>query len=70
MHTSCTLTLDLAPTITELGWAAVSSVTAEARHPGEESASVTLPAPKLVEGKWALDVPLVRGMAMVTLRLH
>ena len=71
-HTTTTLMLSLAPAVLELGWAAVTSVTAEALHPGEASVPVKLPAAKKLQaaGKWAVEVPLVRGMAMVTVNLH
>ena len=67
------MTLNLMPTVVELGWAPVIDVTAEALHPGERSTPVKLPAPKKLKGaagKWSVHVPLVRGMAMVTVTFH
>jgi hypothetical protein len=67
-HNSTILKLNLAPTVAELGWMVVSAVSAQAMHPG--GASVKLgAATKVANGKWEVEVPLVRGMAMVTAAL-
>lgn len=69
-NTTATLTLNLSPTEHELGWPAVSTVTAEAMHPGEAALPVDLgTASKVTGGQWMLKVPLARGMALVRARL-
>ena len=66
-HSSVTLDLNLAPTVKELGWTAVATLTATALHLASK-APVDLVA-VFVGDAWKLTVPLVRGMAMVKVDL-
>jgi hypothetical protein len=70
-NATATLSLNLTSTQSELGWAVVGSVDMEALHPGEGAPPVKLGRATAVgPALWEMNVPLLRGMALVTATLH
>ena len=67
--TRVSVALDLAPTVTELGWPPVKAVSSTVRHPGVGAWSDITTTGK-ANGEWEMDVPLQEGCALVRIELH
>ena len=64
------LTLNLGPTVSALGWPVVEGASVGALYPRSGSETALGEAVSLGRGEWQVHVPLVRGCALVRVRLR